>query len=222
MPERLAVNATRMQFMQLRRRLATAVHGHSLLKDKLEGLMAEFLILVQKYKAVRGEFDTGYPEVTKLFVLARIAGSRDAVDSAIQQSSGEMELTVDVRNVLSVMVPHFEAKVHPGAGYSLLDTPLELDEASARLTQFLPKLLEVAELEHAVWMMMDEIERTRRRVNALEYILIPQLRQTVKYIQSKLDETERGNITRLMKIKDMRLAQEREAMQKRRQEVERS
>lgn len=212
MAERLQVNATRMQFMQLRRRLVTALHGHALLKDKLEGLMAEFLVLVQKYKQARREFDAEYPEVAKLFVLARIAASREAVDSAIVQSSAQMALSVDKRNVLSVMVPHFEAKVLPGAGYSLLDTPLELDEASGRLARFLPKVLEVAELEHTVCLMMAEIERTRRRVNALEYILIPQLRATVKYIRSKLDENERGNITRLMKIKDMRLAQEREAM----------
>jgi len=217
MAERLQVSATRMQLMQLRKRLSTAVHGHSLLKDKLEGLMAEFLKLIQIYKTARRTLDAEYPEVVKLFLLAGLAASREAVRSAIMQSRGEMTLSETTRNVLSVIVPHFEAEVRPGAAYSLLDTPLEFDEASAGLAEYFPRILELAETEHAVWLLMEEIERTRRRVNALEYILIPQLRETVKYVQGKLDENERGNITRLMKIKEMRLAQERAAALERRE-----
>jgi V/A-type H+-transporting ATPase subunit D len=201
-----------MQLMQLRRRHAMAVHGHDLLKDKLEGLMAEFMSLVVKYDRARLAFDAEYADVAKLFLLAGLVSSPKAVSNAIRQSKGELELTESRRTVLSVTVPHFEAKVHPGGGYSLLDTPVELDEASARFAEFLPRILELAEVEHAIWVLMDEIERTRRRVNALEYILIPQLREAIKYIQGKLDENERGNITRLMKIKDMRLAQERRAL----------
>jgi V/A-type H+-transporting ATPase subunit D len=211
MAKRLQVNPTRMELMELRDRLSVAVHGHSLLKDKLEGLMAEFMDLVDQYKEMRSSFSEQYPAVAKLFVLAGIAGSRDIVDDAISQTSSDLDLDVSVRNVLSVQVPHFEAEPHPGGGYSLLDTPLELDEATQRMAEFLPRILELAEKEHAIWMLMDEIERTRRRVNALEYIMIPQLRETVKYIQRKLDENERANITRLMKIKEMRLEEERQA-----------
>lgn len=211
MAKRLQVNPTRMQLMELRDRLGVAVHGHSLLKDKLEGLMAEFMDLVEEYKALRTQFNGNYPDVTKLFVLAGIAGSRDIVDDAISQASSELDMTVSHQNVLSVQVPHFEADAHPGGGYSLLDAPLELDEATQRMAEFLPQILELAEKEHMIWKLMEEIERTRRRVNALEYIMIPQLRETVKYIQRKLEENERANITRLMKIKDMRLEEERQA-----------
>ena len=212
---RLRVNPTRMEFMRLRRRLAIAVHGHDLLKDKLEGLIQEFMELVEKYKVARRAFEVEYAEVMKLFVLAGLTGSRDVLEEALSQSRGELELTITTRTVLSVKVPHFEAQVHRAGTYSLLDTPLELDEATARLAEFVPMILEVAELEQSIRLVMEEIERTRRRVNALEYIVIPSLRETIKYIQGKLDENERGNIIRLLKIKDMRLAQEREAMRRR-------
>lgn len=217
---RLQVNPTRMELIQLRRRLGIAVHGHSLLKDKLEGLMAEFMAAVEKYRVARAAFNRDYPEVIKLFVLTGLVSSRQAVDDAITQSRSELDLTVTRRSVLSVKVPSFQAHAHPGQGYSLMDTPLELDEATQSLAEFLPRILELAEVEHAIWVLMEEIERTRRRVNALEYIMIPSLRETVKYIQSKLDENERGNITRLMKIKDMRVAEERKELRRRRDERE--
>lgn len=210
MAKTLQVNATRMQLMQLRRRLVVAVHGHALLKDKLEGLMAEFMTLIEQYRKARHGFDEEYPAVAGLFVLAGIAGSRQVVDDAIAQAGSRLDLRTTTRKVLNVTVPQFEAQPHPGGGYSLLDTPLELDEATQRMAAFLPRLLKLAEQEHAVWLLMDEIERTRRRVNALEYIMIPQLRQTVRAIQAKLDENERGNIVRLMKIKDMRVREERQ------------
>ncbi len=200
--------------MQLNKRLSVAVHGHSLLKDKLEGLMAEFMELVDDYKNARGEFDRDYPDVARLFVLAAVAGSREAVEDAISQAKPELNLTESSRNILSLRIPHFEADVKPGGGYSLLDAPVELDEAVGRMAEFLPRMLEIAELEHAIWLLMKEIESTRRRVNALEYIMIPRFRKTVKYIQSKLEENERANITRLMKIKDMRLEEERRQRRK--------
>jgi len=200
--------------MQLNKRLKVAVHGHSLLKDKLEGLMAEFMELVDDYKNARGEFDRDYPDVARLFVLAAVAGSREAVEDAISQAKPELNLTESSRNILSLRIPHFEADVKPGGGYSLLDAPVELDEAVGRMAEFLPRMLEIAELEHAIWLLMKEIESTRRRVNALEYIMIPRFRKTVKYIQSKLEENERANITRLMKIKDMRLEEERRQRRK--------
>jgi len=216
MPERLRVSPTRMQLIQLRRRLGIAVHGHSLLKDKLEGLMSEFMEAVSKYKLARRALEGRYAEVIKLFVLASLADGGGAADDAVTQGRGKLDLTIERRNILTVVVPSFQAQLRPGDPYSLLDAPLSLDEAVGELRRFLPELLELAELEHAIWLLMEEIERTRRRVNALEYIMIPSLRETVKYIHGKLDENERGNIIRLMKIKEMRLAQERAAMAQRR------
>jgi V/A-type H+-transporting ATPase subunit D len=203
-----------MELMRLRRRLAIAVHGHDLLKEKLDGLMQFFIELVDKYRAERRKFDGEYAAVIKLFVLADITGSPEAISEALAQASGSLELSLSTKNILSVRAPHLEAKVQRGAGYSLLDTPLELDEAIRSLAAFLPRILELAELEQSIWLLMEEIERTRRRVNALEYIMIPSLRETIRFIQSKLDENERGNITRLMKIKDMRLAEEREKLRR--------
>ena len=216
MADRLQVNPTRMQRMQLRKRLSVAVHGHSLLKDKLEGLMAEFMELIDDYKEMRRKFDQDYPDVARMFVLAGIAGSREAVEDAVNQGKPSLSLTETRRNILSIQIPHYEVEVHPGGGYSLLDAPLELDEAVSNMADYLPEILKLAETEHALWLMMKEIESTRRRVNALEYIMIPRLRNTVKYIQSKLDENKRSNITRLMKIKDMRLEEEREERRKQR------
>jgi len=205
-----------MELMRLRRRLAIAVHGHALLKDKLEGLMQEFRDLIERYRVARPAFDAEFSGVMRLFLLAGLAGSEDAIRQALSQSGGELDLTVTTRNLLSVQAPRFETELHRKAAYSLLDAPLEFDEATAALAELLPRLVELAGLEQSIWLLMDEIERTRRRVNALEYTLIPSLRETVRYIQAKLDENERANITRLMKIKDMRLAQEREALRRQR------
>jgi V/A-type H+-transporting ATPase subunit D len=201
-----------MELMRVRRRLAVATRGHSLLKDKLDGLMQEFLGLLQKYKAARREFDREFPEISKRFLLASIAGSPGAVPTALAQSRGEVTLTVQTRNVAGVNLPEFKAEVRPAGGYSLLDTPVDLDEAVEALKAFFPKLIELAQLEHSIWLFIAEIERTRRRVNALEYVMIPQLRDAMRYIRAKLEEIERGNTVRLMKIKEMRLKQQRQEM----------
>jgi V/A-type H+-transporting ATPase subunit D len=208
----MRVSATRMELMNVRRRLATATRGHALLKDKLDGLMKEFLGLLQRYKAARRAFDREFAKVSQRFLLAKLCGAAGAVDTALAQSRAEARLTVERRNVSGVNVSHFSAEVAPGGGYSLLDAPLDLDEAVAALRAFFPKLIERAELEHSVWLFIAEIERTRRRVNALEYVMIPQLREAMRYIRSKLEEIERGNTVRLMKIKEMRLAQQRKEM----------
>jgi V/A-type H+-transporting ATPase subunit D len=217
MAKRMEVNPTRMELMNLRDRLSIATHGHSLLKDKLEGLMAEFMERVDEYRSVRKDFNNDYPEVVRLFLLAGITGSRENIQDAIKQNQTRLRLDIRRDNIFGIDVPVFDSSVEPGQGYSLLDTPLELDEAMQSMEDFLPRILELSEREHTLWKMIKEIERTRRRVNALEYIMIPQLRETIKYIQTKLDENDRENITRLMKIKDMRLQEER---QKNRQQQE--
>jgi len=209
---RMRVSATRMELMNVRRRLATATRGHAILKDKLDGLMKEFLALLQRYKRARRAFDEELTEVAKRFLLAKRTSTAGAVETALAQTRAELRLTVERRNLSGVNVPHFSPEVRPGGGYSLLDAPLDLDEALMALRAFLPKLLELAELEHSVWLFIAEIERTRRRVNALEYVMIPQLREAMRYIRSKLEEIERGNTVRLMKIKEMRLAQQRKEM----------
>ncbi|MEW6355791.1 MAG: V-type ATP synthase subunit D [Planctomycetota bacterium] len=200
----IKVNATRMEMMRLRRRLAIAVRGHKLLKDKLEGLTQQFLVIVKEYRQARDEMRRELPGVMQLFVLARLTSSASAIDQALAQVKTTGGLAVGRRKIMGVSVPTFEWTAAMGAAsYSLLDTPAELDHAIAALDELFKKIIRLAELEQTVRVLSVEIERTRRRTNALEYTLIPQIRSTIRTIKGKLEEIERGNITRLMKVKEM-------------------
>ena len=200
---KIQINATRMEFFKLRRRLSTAVRGHKLLKDKNEGLMREFLLLVKAYKDARHRLDAGLPKCMKMFVLAQIASSFEIVSAALEQSKGALELRISERSVLNIKVPVFDVSVTENISYSLVDTPVDLDGAIVQLKEFFPYVVRFAELEQSIRLLAREIEKTRRRVNALEYVLIPQLQESIKFIKTKLDEMERSNISRLMKIKEM-------------------
>ncbi|MBI2434189.1 MAG: V-type ATP synthase subunit D [Candidatus Hydrogenedentes bacterium] len=208
MATRLAVNPTRMELLRLRKRLVVARRGHKLLKDKLDGLMKEFLELARKYKELRERVDEQLPAILRQFVLAEVTSSGAVVEDALLHMQQEMSIDIGERRIMGVPVPQFTAHFGTPGAYSLVQTPTLLDSASAELRAFLPKLLQLAESEQAVLLLAQEIEKTRRRVNALEHNMIPRLLTTVRYITSKLDETERSNISRLMKIKAQRLAQE--------------
>ncbi len=199
----MQINATRMEFFKLRRRLSMAMRGHKLLKDKNEGLMKEFLAMVKAYKAARQKVDTDLPKCLQLFVLCRITSSSESISAALEQSPGHLEMRISEKNILNVRVPVFDVSITEGNSYSLLDTPGELDEAVGQLKGLFPEIIRVSELEQSVRLLAKEIEKIRRRVNALEYILIPQLQTSIKYVKNKLDEMERSNISRLMKIKEM-------------------
>ena len=209
MANRLPVNPTRMEMLRLRKRLQVAVRGHKLLKDKLDGLMKEFMSLAREYRKYRLEVDSELPRVMKLFVLAEVTSSRLVTEDALESTRQELAITRSMRRVMSVLVPRLAiAFGEVQGGYSTVHTSIELDQAISGLREFLPKLLKMAELEEAVRLLCAEIEKTRRRVNALEHSFIPRMRETIKYIKNKLDEMERSNTSRLMKIKDQRLAQE--------------
>lgn len=208
----MAINPTRMELLRLRKRLVIAQRGHKLLKDKLEGLMKEFLIIAEEYRRYRLEVDDELPYVLKLFILAEITSSRKITENALESTRQELHITVKSRRLMSVVIPHIEAAFGAVTGmYSFVHTSPELDQAIASLKEFLPKLLHMAELEETVRRLCKEIEKTRRRVNALEHTFIPRMQETVKYITGKLDEMERSNTSRLMKIKAMRIAQEEAA-----------
>lgn len=201
---KLRVNPTRLELLKLRKRLAVAIRGHKLLKDKLEGLMTEFLILIKEYKPTRIKLDEDLSHVMRLFVLATITSSRQTILTALEQSKGQQEINIKHKRLVAVSVPQFEISIiQGGTSYSYLDTPSDLDTAVSELKEYFPKILKLAELEQSLRLVAKEIEKTRRRVNALEHILIPQIKETVKFIKSKLDEMERSNINRLMKIKEM-------------------
>ena len=209
---RLAVNPTRMELLRLRKRLQVAVRGHKLLKDKLDGLMKEFMQLAMEYKEYRVAVDGELPGVMKLFVLAEVTSSRAITEDALENTRQELHIERKTRRIMSVNVPRMEVSFGEATGgYSMVQTSVELDQAITGLQAFLPKLLKMAELEETVRMLCDEIEKTRRRVNALEHSFIPRMRETIKYIKDKLDEAERSNTSRLMKIKSQREAQELQA-----------
>jgi len=200
----LPVSATRMELLRLQKRRAIAVRGHKLLKDKLEGLIQEFLVIVDRYREVHDEVRRELPRVLQQFLLARMTSSTHIVEQALAQVKSRVVVRVGKKKIMGVEVPEFQIEEVEGAtSYSLLDTPAELDEAVGRLDEVFKKVVRLAELEQTVRLLAQEIERTRRRTNALEYTFIPQITSAIRMIKSKLEEIERGNITRLMKVKEM-------------------
>ncbi len=200
---RLKVNPNRMELLRLRRRYALTVRGHRMLKDKLEGLVKEFLLVSRDYKDIRTAVDRELPDLLRPFILARLSSPDGAVTTALEQSRDPSEICLSHRRVLNLTLPSYKASLPPLPHYSLLDTASNLDTAISRLRGYLPRILRLAELEHSVWLLAREVEETRRRVNALEYILIPELRESIRSIKVRLDEMERFHISRLMKVKEM-------------------
>ncbi len=203
----LRVNPTRMELTRLKKRLVTASRGHKLLKDKRDEMVRQFMLLIRRNRELRLTVEAALEKALAGFVLARVAMSREAMDEALLFPVREVELSVSRANIMSVDVPKisYREKKREQAffPYGMLMTSSELDSAVSRLAGVLPQMVELAELEKTCNMLADEIEKTRRRVNALEYVMIPQLEETIKYIRMKLDENERGSLIRLMKTKDM-------------------
>jgi len=205
MAAKLNVNPTRMELLRLRRRLAVAVRGHKLLKDKLEGITREFMEVIRLYREKRRMVDEKLPEMLRLFVLAEASSSREVVASSLEGARQDLRIEASTTRLMGVAVPRIApAFGEPTGLYSLVLTPPGLDNAVDSLKGFLPEILRMAELEETVRIMCREIERTRRRVNALEHTFIPRMSETVKFIVGKLDEMERSNTARLMKVKSMR------------------
>ena len=211
----LRVNPTRMELTKLKKRLKTAARGHKLLKDKRDEMVRQFMLLIRKNRTMRIEVEKALSSALADFVLARVAMTRESMDEALLFPLREVDLEVSKTKIMSVNVPKIDyqekKRTQEFFPYGMLSTSAELDSASAELSKVLPTMVELAELEKTCNMLADEIEKTRRRVNALEYVMIPQLEETIKYIKMKLDENERGSLTRLMKTKDM--IQQREAAQ---------
>ena len=207
----LRVNPTRMEMKRIQTRYQTARKGHKLLKDKRDELMKQFLDVVREDKELRTRVESALAEVYRGFTVASAVSSPKMLEEALICPKKECDLSVEYRNVMSVTVPKFELRVQTAGSsdsynYGLAFTSGELDSSLRALSDVTEDLLRMAELEKTAQLLAEEIERTRRRVNALEYILMPQYLATIKSIKMKLDENERGNTTRLMKVKDMMLA----------------
>lgn len=206
---KLAVNPTRMELLKLRRRLVVARRGYKLLKDKLDGLMKEFMNIAREYRKLRIAVDEELPYVMKLFVLAEITSSRAITENALESVRQDLEVTVRPKRLMSVNVLKLDIAYGEATGrYSLVHTSAELDLAISTLRDFLPKLLLMAEMEDTVRRLSREVEKTRRRVNALEHSFIPRLLETIRFITGKLEEMERSTTSSLMKIKSQRLARQ--------------
>ncbi len=215
----IRVNPTRMEMKRLQGRLNTARRGHKLLKDKRDELMKQFLDVVRENMALRQTIEKELKQVHSGFSVAAAVSSPQMLEEALMLPKRERELRVDFKNMMSVNVPVFRYDIAADdtAAASSLDLNYgfafstgELDCAVQTLYTILPDLIRLAEIEKTAQMLSLEIEKTRRRVNALEYIMIPQYQQAIRSIKMKLDENERGNTTRLMKVKDMMLAQQLE------------
>lgn len=210
--ERLNVNPTRMMLTTLKKRLVTATRGHKLMKDKRDELMKGFLELARENKELRDRVEAALADVYESFSVASAVMSKEVLEEALMFPKQGVELSVAGKNVMSVDVPVFDFKttaedqtdIFP---YGYANTSGELDSAIRDMAEVFPIMLELAAKEKEAAMLAAELERTRRRVNALEYVKIPQLQMTIRYILMKLDENERGNQTRLMKVKDMILAE---------------
>ena len=198
-----------MELNNLKRKLATARRGHNLLKDKRDEMMRRFLELIREDRALRKRIDEEMRSVGDGFSAASAVMSPKSMREALIMPGREGTLSVTHKNILNVTVPtlSFDTPVAEngaeGVNYGFAFTSGSLDSAVSKLTAALPDLIRLAELEKAAQLLADEIERTRRRVNALEYIMIPQYEETIRSIVMKLDENERGNTTRLRKVKDM-------------------
>ena len=209
------VNPTRMELTRLKKKLKTAVRGPKLLKDKRDELMRQYLDLVRENMALRLKVEEGIKNANRNFVIAKAGMSEQTLHTALMAPKQEVYLECGRKNVMSVDIPVFQYKTRTADAndiysYGFAFTSNDLDDAVKSLADILPEMLKLSETEKACQLMAAEIEKTRRRVNALEHVVIPQTEQNIRYITMKLDENERSTQIRLMKVKDMMLEEVRE------------
>lgn len=199
-----------MELTKQKKKLQTAVRGHKLLKDKRDELMRQFLDLVRENMELRKRVEEGIKNANRNFIVAKAGMSEETLKTALMTPKQEVSLEIDKQNVMSVDIPVLKYKTRTADpndiySYGFAFTSGDLDEAVKSLADILPDMLRLAEAEKACALMSAEIEKTRRRVNALEHVIIPEAREHIRYITMKLDENERSSQIRLMKVKDMML-----------------
>jgi V/A-type H+-transporting ATPase subunit D len=206
------VNPNRMELLRLKKQLATARRGHKLLKDKRDELMRRFLDIIKQNERLRRRMEKLLAAANLEMVLARATMQPAVLESALLSGKNNLVLSVEYKNIMSVQVPVFSLPVESGEikqalPYGMAGTSGELDYAITALKEAFPVMMELAQVEKTAQLLADEIGKTRRRVNSLEYVMIPDLQESIRSITMKMDENERGNLTRLMKVKDMILEQ---------------
>ncbi len=206
----VVVNPTRMELTRLKKKLVTASRGHKLLKDKRDELMRQFLDMARENMELRKKVEAGIKAANTNFVIAKAGMNEQTLSTALMAPKQEVRIALSDRNVMSVDIPVYDYKTKSANSndiysYGFAFTSGELDDAVKSLSDTLPDMLRLAEVEKSCQMLAAEIEKTRRRVNALEHVIIPETREGIKYISMKLDENERSTQVRLMKVKDMML-----------------
>lgn len=201
---------TRMELTRLKKKLVTAVRGHKLLKDKRDELMRQFLDLAKENMELRKAVEEGIRKANANFVTAKASMPEEALHTALMAPKQEVYLEAERKNVMSVEIPVFEYRTRTADpndiySYGFAFTSVDLDDAVRSLADVLPQMLKLAEKEKACQLLAAEIEKTRRRVNALEHVMIPETQESIRYITMKLDENERSSQIRLLKVKDMML-----------------
>ena len=214
------VSATRMELTRLKGRLKTATRGHKLLKDKRDELMKQFLDVVRENREVRRRVEEGLKQAHGSFTVASALMSAEMLEQALLYPKQSVELGMTTKNIMSVNVPEYQFSTAGGSAgdiypYGFAQTSGELDDALGALSSVFQDMLKLAQIEKTTQLLAEEIEKTRRRVNALEYVMIPQMEESIRYISMKLEENDRNTTTRLMKVKDSML---KEQLEKKRRE----
>ena len=199
------VNPTRMELTRLKRQLSTAKRGHKLLKDKQDEMVRQFMLIIKKTRSLREEVEKEFKAIITAFTSAQLKVSRESIYEALMVPAKAAQIEVGVNNIMNIKTPtvKFVDDGDINLTYGFAFTPSELDSSILNLSKVLPKFIELAGLDKACDMLASEIEKTRRRVNAIEYIMIPDMEANIKYIVQKLDDNERSNIIRLMKSKEI-------------------
>lgn len=203
-----SISPTRMELTRLKARLKTATRGHKLLKDKRDELMRQFLDIVRQNRQLRARVDEGLSRANRALTVASAVMSPELLEQSLLYPRQSVELDMTFNNIMSVKVPVYRyttrntdpSEIYP---YGFAQTSGDLDDALAAMSDVFQDMLELAQVEKTMQLLAEEIEKTRRRVNALEYVLIPEMQEKIKYISMKLEENDRSTKVRLMKVKDM-------------------
>lgn len=207
------VNPTRMELTRIKKRLGVAKRGHKLLKDKQDEMVRQFMLIIRKNEALRQEVESKLQSLMRNFSSAKRKMSKEGIMEALMIPASDIHFEVGSKVVMNLQTPtiSFEEPETVDLTYGFAFTPSELDDSVLALSELLPKLVELAQVEKSCDMLAFEIEKTRRRVNAIEFVMIPEMTETIRYIVMKLDDNERSNIIRLMKSKEIVLAKQQQS-----------
>jgi len=201
---KIQTNATRMELLRLKRRIVIARRGHKLLKDKQDELMRIFMDMIKGYRELRSQTEEKLASAFQAFIVSRAVTRMEYIEEAFLGDKEPLQIEVSHYPIMNIRAPELELKSIPDVyTYGFVNTSADMDRSLTLLSESLPLMIKLAQTEKSIELLAEEIEKTRRRVNALEYVLIPNLQETIKHITMRLSEMERSNLTRLMKVKDI-------------------